>query len=88
MITFATDVAPLFRQKDILCMGNMDIRLNEYEYMSNPDGDNIHPSFANLRHVIAHLLGEELPRMPPGGPYWSDEKVGILRKWLEDGCNP
>ena len=86
--SFAADVLPLFRSKDILCMGNMDIRLNEYQYMSDATGDSSHIDHANARHVLGHLSGDELPKMPPGGPAWSQEKLDTLKGWIDAGCAP
>ena len=86
--SFQQDILPLFRQRDILCMGNMNVLLNDYSYMSNPAGDAIHHDYANARHIFAHLKGDEQPRMPPGGPYWPDEKLNILYEWINSGCAP
>ncbi|GAB1720468.1 MAG: hypothetical protein NTAFB09_21990 [Nitrosospira sp.] len=67
-------------------MGSFDVRLNDYAYMGNSGGDGVYKDYANARHVLAHLTGEEQPRMPMGGPFWDEGKLGIFRDWIAAGC--
>ena len=66
-VSFAADVAVLFTVKDKNCMAGMGIMLDDYMYMSDPAGDNMHPDHANAKHVYYRLTGEEQPQMPLGG---------------------
>ena len=88
MTSFASDVAPMFRTKDRMCMGPMGVDLTSYAYMSDSAGDGAFPDYANARHVLARITGVETPRMPKGGPYWGNDQVTILRNWIETGCAP
>jgi hypothetical protein len=85
-LSFSLNILPLFRQKDIVCMESLEVRLNDYAYMGNSAGDDVYKDYANARHVLAHLTGEEQPRMPKGGPFWDDGKLEIFRNWVASGC--
>lgn len=87
-ISFATDVAPLFKPKDVSCMKGFGVELDSYEYMSSTAGDAVYGDHANARHVLGHIAGTETPKMPLGGPYWSAANIDLLRQWLDSGCSP
>jgi hypothetical protein len=84
-VSFATDIEPLFRPTDIACMHRFGVELNDYGYMSDATGDDTFPDHANARHVYARLTGDELPRMPMGGTFWSDEQLACFNQWMTDG---
>lgn len=42
------------------------VLLNDCKYMADP---------ANVKQVRDDLTGEMEPRMPPGGPFWSDTQM-------------
>jgi hypothetical protein len=86
--SFGADIRPLFSARDINCMKNYFVNLDDYQYMSAPDGDNIFSDHANARHVLAHLTGAETPRMPQGGPYWTQSQLDLLKQWMDDGFQP
>ena len=86
--SFENNILPLFRPMDIQCMRGLEpsrggpVLLANYEYMSNKDGD-----FANAKNVLAYLKGEGAgPRMPYGGPYWSDDNIQLFADWIGAGC--
>lgn len=81
--SFGKDIAPLFTDRDAHCMGGMGVHLREYDYMANPEGDAAYLDYANARHVLARLKGTETPRMPPGGPNWSDDQIALFESWME-----
>ena len=85
--SFAVDIAGLFRSVDVSCMANVGdgIFINDYAYMSDPKGDEVFPDYANARHVYARLAGTETPRMPKGGPFWSEDSLQLLKSWIDDG---
>jgi hypothetical protein len=85
MTSFAKDIIPLFRQKDVLCMRGKGVDLTSYDYLSDPTGDAMYPDHANARHVLARLKGDEMPRMPIGGPYWDDGALGVYESWMAEG---
>jgi hypothetical protein len=73
---FTRDIAPLFRQKDIDCMG--------------PQGQNIVDltSPADVRDKINRIIAMlRAKRMPPDTP-WSPEKIVLLEQWRSDGFLP
>ena len=88
MPSFASDVLPLFRQKDINCMKPYGVLLDSYEHMANPTGSTAHKDFANAREVLQRIDGSVLPRMPAGGPPWTNARIAVLREWIEGGCQP
>ncbi len=87
-VSFETDILPLFRPMDIQCMRGRPtgVFLADYAYMS---AKNEGGSFAHTNDVLAHLRGTGgVPRMPFGGPYWSDESIALFQSWIEGGCKP
>jgi hypothetical protein len=84
-LSFAKSIAPLFRAADVTCMKRYGVRLDDYAYMSNPDGDGTFADHANARDVYAHLTGATPPQMPMGGPYWSNVQLKLFEQWMTDG---
>jgi hypothetical protein len=78
-ISFELDIRPLFRDVDIDHMEGMGVMLADHAWMSDPD---------NAKRVYDFLSGAEEPRMPPGGPYWSDEQMKKFSNWMESGYQP
>jgi len=76
-VSFAKDILPLFRAIDIDHMGRRGVRLNDYKYMSDPGDDH-----ANAQAVLDTLKNKE---MPPGGPYWPQDKLDLFAKWMAEG---
>jgi hypothetical protein len=64
------------------------VQLADYNYMSDSSGDAEFADHANARHVLARLVGDEKPKMPKGGPFWSDDQIGVYQKWINDGFLP
>jgi hypothetical protein len=80
-VSFATDIKPLFRAVDISHMKSFGVKLDDYNYMSDP---------TNADSVLANLSPHngEPPSMPPGGPYWTADQLALFTKWREDGYQP
>jgi hypothetical protein len=87
-ISFAKDIVTLFTSKDINCMKNFGVFLDDYQFMGEPSGDISYIDHANARHVYARLKGDDQPRMPKGGPYWSDEMLNKFEDWINGGFEP
>jgi hypothetical protein len=81
--SFANDIEPLFRPIDIEHMKPSGVALDDYAYMSDPTDEH-----ANAQSVHDRLTGEEKPRMPPGGPFWTAEQIALFEKWMSDGYPP
>ena len=77
-VSFATDILPLFRPVDIQHMKNYGVLLDQYSYMSNP---------VNAHQVYSYLLPSGSPRMPMGGPYWSQAQLDLYNTWMTTGYN-
>ena len=80
-VSLATDIKPLFRAVDISHMKRFGVKLDDYNYMSDP---------AKAESVLANLSPHsgESPSMPPGGPYWTADQLALFTKWREDGYQP
>lgn len=78
-VSFERDILPLFREVDIDHMEGMGVLLADHAWMSIPE---------NAKRVYAFLSGDEKPRMPPDGAYWSEEQLKVLRSWMEGGYQP
>ena len=78
-LSFERDILPLFRAVDIDHMAPMGVMLDDFAWMSDAE---------NAAKVHQFLTGELTPRMPPGGPFWSDEQLGTFSAWMEGGRQP
>ncbi len=87
-VSFAKDIAPLFRARDIQCMKNYFVYLDDYSYMSDAASDADFSDHANARSVYARLVGTVTPRMPQGGPYWPQEQLDQFQSWMTGGFQP
>jgi hypothetical protein len=85
IVSFATDIKPLFRQIDISHMKPFGIRLDDYQYMS--DSSNNHQNAQDVLDALSPQNGGA-PSMPPGGPYWSLEQLALFSEWRSDGYQP
>ena len=81
MVSFSTDIKPLFRDIDISHMKRGGVELDNYAYMSNPD---------NANRVLATVSPRngQPPSMPPGGPYWTPAQLALFARWQEGGYQP
>ena len=88
-VSFDADIKPLFRPRDINCMNGHGVRLANYGFMADPAGDENYPDHAHARKVFCFLsAGACAPRMPLGGPYWSDAQLTLYQQWMDDGFLP
>ncbi len=78
-VSFSRDILPLFRPTDIEHMIAFGVFLHKHEWMSQP---------SNARNVYRHLTGQSQPQMPLGGPFWSEEQLALLKKWIDGGFQP
>ena len=80
-VSFARDIRPLFRDVDISHMRSLDVKLDDYSYMSDP---------GNAKRVLATLSPHngEPPSMPPGGPYWTPSQLSLFVQWEKEGYQP
>ena len=70
---FATNIRPLFRDKDITAMKPMGIDLSSYEDVKK-----------HALEIYARLSAREMPCDEP----WSDSYVQKLKEWIESGMAP
>ena len=85
LVSFATDIKPLFRPVDIAHMSPHGVKLDDYDYMSDPANNYKN---AELVQQVVSPHGDRSPSMPPGGPYWTAEQVALFLKWRSDGYQP
>jgi hypothetical protein len=79
-VSFKLNILPLFRVADIQHMQGYGVLLSDYTYMSNP---------ANAHQVYGYLIpGGSTPRMPMGGPYWTQAQLDLYNTWMTTGYNP
>lgn len=79
-VSFSKDIKPMFHEVDIDHMRADSVALDDYQYMSDPtDG------YAHARAVQDSLTGQT---MPPGGPFWTAELLGLYDRWRTDGYQP
>jgi hypothetical protein len=79
-VSFSKDVKPMFREVDIDHMKVHGVYLDDFQYMSDAANN-----YANAQAVLATLKGQT---MPPGGPFWTAEQLGLYDKWRTDGFQP
>ena len=78
-ISFEQHIKPLFRPMDIECMRSRNVFLIDYDYMKDP---------GNAQDVLDMLQPTGYPRMPFGGPYWSQESLNLFQQWIDQGRQP
>jgi hypothetical protein len=42
----------------------------------------------NAHRVYDSLTGKTQPQMPPDGPYWSQDKLDLFKRWMDEGYAP
>jgi hypothetical protein len=78
-ISFARQIVPLFRTIDVQCMRSRGVFLINYDYMKDPDNANM---------VLDMVSPDGEPRMPYGGPYWTDASIKLFQDWINGGLQP
>jgi hypothetical protein len=84
-VSFAADIAPLFRPVDVAHMNVHGVKLDDYGYMSDPSNNYSH---AEAVQETVTPQGAQPPSMPPGGPYWTEGQLALFEKWRADGYQP
>jgi len=82
-VSFAKDISSLFRPIDVEHMRPLGVLLDDYDYMSDPTDNHQHAT-----DVGDYLTGKKKPRMPIGGPFWSQQQLKLYAKWMSDGFQP
>lgn len=85
LVSFAVDIKPLFRPVDIAHMKLRAVKLDDYQYMSDPA--NNHKNAQDVQDALSSQNGSP-PAMPPNGPYWTTENLALFAKWRSDGYQP
>ena len=75
---FERDILPLFRPVDIDHMAGLGVLLDQYAYMSVAE---------NAERVYDSVSGRRMPPPSSGGP-WPEDKVRLLRAWIDGGRLP
>ncbi len=79
-VSFSRDIKPMFRKVDIDHMKVRGVHLDDYQYMSD-----MTKHYANAEAVQASLVGQTIP---PGGPFWTAEQLGLYGRWRTEGYQP
>jgi hypothetical protein len=79
-VSFNNDIKPLFRPIDVSHMEPMGVLLDDYAYMSDATDNH-----ANAQGVLDVLTQRT---MPPGGPFWTQDKLDLFKKWMAEGYKP
>ncbi|HEY4382010.1 MAG TPA: hypothetical protein VGN01_16805 [Acidobacteriaceae bacterium] len=72
-LSFAKDIRPLFREGDVDCMKSMGVELD------NPTWMTVRANAENVYGTVAS------GSMPPDDP-WPDDRVGLFKRWMDEGC--
>jgi len=72
-LSFATDIRPLFRDRDIQAMKPNGIDLSSYEDVKK-----------HIQDIYARLSAKEMPCDEP----WSENNVQRFKKWMESSMEP
>lgn len=80
VVSFATQILPLFTSPDIEHMSTYGVMLAEYSYMSQP---------ANALSVLNRLNGTARPIMPPPpAEPRSAASIALFQAWMAGGYQP
>jgi hypothetical protein len=69
-LSFEGDIKPLFRQFDIDSMKSMGLDLENYEDVKNMSNE-----------ILKRVEKGDMPCDEP----WSEDKIDIFRRWIEEG---
>ena len=78
-VSFTTDVMPLFTSVDIEHMSRLEVPLDDYAYMSQPD---------NAAGVYHQVSNGTMPPSASGEQPWSEDKVQLFKQWMDGGYAP
>ena len=78
-VSFDSDIVPLFTTMDIEHMSAMDVLLDDYDYMSEPD---------HASSVYEAVSNGTMPPSRSGEEAWSEEKLELFKQWMDDGYQP
>jgi hypothetical protein len=78
-ISFKTDIVPLFTSVDIEHMSQLEVPLDDHEYMSQPD---------NAAGVYHQVSNGTMPPSASGEQPWSEDKVQLFKQWMDGGYAP
>jgi hypothetical protein len=79
-VSFKNDILPLFTQVDIDHMAGFGVELDNYDWIKVP---------LNAQNVYATVESKQMPPSRGGGAGpWSDDKVALLKAWIDGGCKP
>jgi hypothetical protein len=77
--SFKTDIVPLFTSVDIEHMSRLEVPLDDYAYMSQPD---------NAAGVYQQVSNGTMPPSASGEQPWSEDKVQLFKQWMDGGYAP
>jgi hypothetical protein len=77
--SFKTDIVPLFTSVDIEHMSRLEVPLDDYEYMRQPD---------NAAGVYDQVSNGTMPPSASGEEPWSEDKVQLFKEWMDGGYAP
>lgn len=72
-VSFGTDIRPLFTDEDVRAMRRMGLDLANYDQVRR-----------NAQLILKRVADKS---MPPDRP-WPDERVALLRTWIDGGMVP
>lgn len=78
-ISFKTDIVPLFTSVDIEHMNRLEVQLDDYAYMSQPD---------NAAGVHRAVSNGTMPPRASGEEPWSEDRVQLFKQWMDEGYAP
>jgi len=78
-VSFKTDILPLFTSIDIEHMSALGAKLDDYSFMSKP---------ATATLVLDVVSSGKMPPSTSWEPPWSQDKVQLLKAWIDGGYTP
>jgi hypothetical protein len=82
--TFAKQIFPKFRAKDIKCMAAHGVELASATWMCDPAGGDEFADHSNARRVFSALSQGQ---MPPDQP-WPQDWIAVYEQWINSGFQP
>ncbi len=91
-ITYVDHVRPILREHCFLChnqnRSQNDLKLDSYETLmaGGASGPSIEPGDAENSYLYMLVSHSEQPFMPPNADRLPDEKLAIIKRWIEGGA--
>jgi hypothetical protein len=89
VISFTADVLPIFQASCVGChgqAGGLSLESHETLMEGGEEGPVVVAGDPDVSELVLYIDGTEEPRMPKGADPLTDEQLGTIRAWIQQGA--